>query len=229
MTPYVSSTLDFREPIRFATLNVRGLNSRKKQYQLQRLLADHQIDFLAVQETKMSSNSDIEQALCPLLGNYEVCVSHAVGMSAGCFLLLRKSVPLRDLRVVLDERGRFILCDFILFNREWRVMCVYAPNRANERTVFFEFLKSYLQSDKVVVLMGDFNCVCSPEDRASTRENRDISAEMLIELLQEHCLEDVARARAIRGRLHFTYYQRASHSRLDRIYVSTEVISRTAD
>lgn len=135
------------------------------------------------------------------------------------FLCLRKSVPLRDLSVVLDERGRFILCNFILFNRVRRVMCVYAPYRTKERTVFFEFLKPYLQCDKVVVLMGDFNCVCSSEDMASTKESRHISTEMLIELLQEHCLEDVARARATRGSLHFTYYQRASHSRLDRIYV----------
>ncbi|KAG0423317.1 hypothetical protein HPB47_000898 [Ixodes persulcatus] len=32
---------------RFATLNVRGFNSRKKQYQLKRLLEDKEVDFLA--------------------------------------------------------------------------------------------------------------------------------------------------------------------------------------
>lgn len=108
-------------------------------------------------------------------------------------------------------------------------MCVYAPNRANERKVFFEFLVPYFQCDRVVVVMGDFNCVCSPEDRASPRDYRDISAEVLTEALEQHFLEDVARARAIRDRLQFTYFQRASQSRLDRIYVSAEAISSTTD
>lgn len=47
----------------FATLNVRGLNSRKKQYQLQRVLSDEQPDFLAVQEIKMEAINDIAEAL----------------------------------------------------------------------------------------------------------------------------------------------------------------------
>lgn len=40
------------EPLRFATLNVRGLNMRKKQCQLQRLVYEQELDILAVQETK---------------------------------------------------------------------------------------------------------------------------------------------------------------------------------
>ncbi|SCV66135.1 Endonuclease/Exonuclease/phosphatase family protein [Anaplasma phagocytophilum] len=77
--------------LNLATLNVSGLNSRKKQYQSQRLLSGANLDFLAVQETKMKSDNDIAVALKSFLFKYEVCVSHAIGFSAGCSLFLKKN------------------------------------------------------------------------------------------------------------------------------------------
>ncbi|KAG0435897.1 hypothetical protein HPB47_018256, partial [Ixodes persulcatus] len=65
-------------PLGFATLNVRGLASSRKQYQLQRLVEDEQPDFLAVQETKLQTEENIERALRPYLRRYEVAASHAV-------------------------------------------------------------------------------------------------------------------------------------------------------
>lgn len=50
------------------TLNVRGLSSRKKQYQLQRLLADERLDFLMVHETNMEAEDNIARAPSPHLG-----------------------------------------------------------------------------------------------------------------------------------------------------------------
>ncbi|XP_064471477.1 uncharacterized protein LOC135385841 [Ornithodoros turicata] len=48
----------------FATLNVRGLSARKKQYQLKRLLDSYPgIDVFAAQETKMGTEQGIEQML----------------------------------------------------------------------------------------------------------------------------------------------------------------------
>lgn len=122
----------------FATLNVRGLNLRRKQYQLQRMLVDEQPDFLALQETKMGEDESISRMLSPYLGRYEIAVSHAVGYSAGCFLFLKQSVRYTNLQVVTDECGRFISCDFTLSGVDWRLICVYAPNNARERGFFFQ-------------------------------------------------------------------------------------------
>lgn len=66
----------------FATLNVRGLCSRRKQYQLHRLILEENIDIFAVQETKLSNEEQVDEALRPFLSNFEVCVSHAIGTSA---------------------------------------------------------------------------------------------------------------------------------------------------
>lgn len=44
-------------------------------------------------------------------------------------------------------------------------------------------------------------------------------------MLQEHDLEDVPRSRANRDTLRFTHFQKSSNARLDRIYMSAEVIT----
>lgn len=43
---------------RVATLNVRGLASRRKQSQLYRLVSEHDLDILAVQETKVEGDDE---------------------------------------------------------------------------------------------------------------------------------------------------------------------------
>lgn len=127
--------------LRFATLNVRGFNSRKRQYQLRRLLEHTEIDILALQETKLSTEEQVERALLSFLYNYEVCVTHAVGLSGGCFLFIKKSVNRSQVAITSDRCGRFVLCDFVVPESRWRVICVYAPNCVNERVAFFNHLR----------------------------------------------------------------------------------------
>lgn len=117
------------EPISFGTLNVRGLNARKKQCQLQRLLNLKKIDLLAVQETKLSTEEDVTRVLQPFLAAYEVCVAHSQGLSGGCFLFLKKCVPIANLTAMTDEQGRLAFCDFTLGRKKWHMVCLYAPNR----------------------------------------------------------------------------------------------------
>lgn len=43
------------KPMRVATLNVRGLAARRRQYQVSRLFLENDLDLVAVQETKIES------------------------------------------------------------------------------------------------------------------------------------------------------------------------------
>lgn len=65
--------------ISLATLNVRGLCSRKRQHHFRRLLSDACSDKLAVQESKLSSETQVDEALKSFFYSYEVCVSHEIG------------------------------------------------------------------------------------------------------------------------------------------------------
>lgn len=90
----------------------------------------------------------------------------------------------------------------------------------NERKVFFETIASTLQDKDNVVLLGDFNWVCAREDRADLTRNRDPSARLLQNILDEHYLTDVAHCAAKADALRYTHFQGDSHARLDGIYVS---------
>lgn len=209
---------------RFATLNVRGFNSRKKQYHLKRLLEDKDVDFLAVQETKLSTQEQVDRALEGFLNKYEVCVSHADGLSGGCLLFLKMSFQLTELMVTTDLCGRFIMCDFRASDIMWRVICVYAPNDVNQRVIFFSHLRPYLICDRVVVLLGDFNCVCDEADRGPTKSRIDKSARLLLDITEESNIFDAALFQQEQNPLPYTHFQGSSSARLDRIYCSVDLI-----
>lgn len=120
-----------------ATLNVRGLSTRRKQSQVYRLLTEQDIDVVAVQETKVEGEEETEAMVRRFTSRYYACVSHAVGISAGCVLLLKKLPGLVVEGVTSCRSGRLVVCDCSLDNVNFRIVCVYAPNAVIERETFF--------------------------------------------------------------------------------------------
>lgn len=176
--------------LRVATINVRGLAAKKRQYQVSRLCTEHSLDVVAIQETKIESQEQTDRMVLPFKACYHVCVSHAVGTSGGCALFLKNSIGIVVENVISCASGRTIVCDFTISETKWRVICVYAPNAEYERKQFFQGLECYLDCPRMLVLLGDFNCVCRAEDRASKARVRDASSLLLSTMMQERNLED---------------------------------------
>ena len=147
------------KPLRLATITVRGLSGRRKQYQLRRLLDDKDLDIIALQETKIESEEGTDRMVNLFTSRYLVCVSHACGRAGGCALLIRKTLGITIESVITDENGRLVVCDLLLCAMKWRVICLYAPNVISDRTSFFDILDGYLRVEGFIIMMGDFNCV----------------------------------------------------------------------
>lgn len=212
------------EALRVATLNVRGLSARRRQYQLSRLSLEEGLDVLALQETKVATQEQADRMVQPFTGRYNVCVCHAAGTSGGCALLFRKSLDTQIEAVMACESGRLVVADVLFNGLSWRFICVYAPNNANERLNFFEQIEVYLQCDRLIVMLGDFNCVCSAHDRSTNVPVRDKSANLLSRLTHECQIEDVGSVFTPGTVCNFTHFQRGSNARLDRAYVSIELL-----
>lgn len=211
--------------LRFATINVRGLAARRKQRQLYRLVIEHDLDIIAIQETKIGSEDETKSMVLPFMSMYYAGVSHAIGQSAGCVLFVRQHPGLEVRGVRSDLAGRMVLCDFRYGSVEWRVICLYAPNLLDERRHFFESVRNYCNVERNLVLMGDFNCVLAARDKSSGTAYRDASTAELRELIDEYGLEDVADCLECDRIVRFTHFQAASHARLDRVYVPAELIA----
>lgn len=130
------------------TLNVRGLAAKRKQSQVYRLLVDHDLDVLAVQETKVDGEEETGSMVQRFTYNYYTVVSHALGTSAGCVLFVRKLPGLVIDGYFSCTSGRLVFCDFSYCNVQWRVFCIYAPNTVQERANFFLSLKHHLHVQK---------------------------------------------------------------------------------
>lgn len=210
--------------LRIATLNVRGLAAGRRQNQLYRLVTEQDLDVVAIQETKVEGEDQTERMVRPFTARYDACVSHAVGKSAGCVLFVRKCLGAVIHSVVTCELGRLVVCDFSFEDREWRIICVYAPTRVQERRIFFESVRHYCDTERVVCLLGDFNCVCSAHDKTSSTPYQDSSTVLLSDIVNDYGLEDVGECVNSGRGVQFTHFQGTSHSRLDRAYVSLEVV-----
>lgn len=88
---------------------------------------------------------------------------------------------------------------------------------------FFEGVSKYLNCDNVVIFLGDFNCGCAPEVRANMTRVSDQNAFYLNDVVADNSLEDIAHVSS-KSSVHFTHFQGFSHARLDRAYVSLDLI-----
>lgn len=217
---------NFQTALRVATLNVRGLGARRRQCQLNRLFQDNELHVVAVQETKIESEEHTDNMVSSFRAHYNVCVSHAVGTSGGCAVFIRRDLGVVEEAIVSCVSGRLLVVDFALSAMSWRIICVYAPNNEAERKVFFERLEQYLNTEKMVIVLGDFNCVCFAADRAKNRPVRDKSALFLSELVHDYNLEDIGQVLHSDVRPNFTHFQGESNARLDRVYVSLELLPK---
>ena len=95
-----------------------------------------------------------------------------------------------------DSDGRFLLCEFSLCDKIFRVCCLYAPNRNPARNDFFDEDHPEIDPSVPTVLVGDFNAVfdraldcagSSPED--TLRE----STVALKRLFNQCCVCDIWR------------------------------------
>lgn len=203
---------------------MRGLADRRRQRQLYRLIVEHDLDIIALQETKVEGEDQTGRMVRSFTTRYDACVSQAVGMSAGCVLLVRQSLGAVVQAVTTCVSGRLVVCDFSFSAVEWRVICVYAPTRVGERMAFFESLQYYCNCPRLVMLLGDFNCVCAASDKTSSTPYIDASTECLKELVNEFGLEDVGDCLRNGPLVNFTHFQGLSHARLDRVYVPLDLV-----
>lgn len=200
------------------TLNVCGLNSQRKQQQLKALVGRHPVDLLALQETKISSDGPVVRVR-NRLDDYDVLCSPALSRSAGCMLLLRKAMSYVIASFYCDTVGRCLVVDVDVQGLELRIITLYAPNLAAERSTFFGDVRRHCSTERQLLILGDFNCVCQASDRSGeSLLFHDAGSRQLETLIQEFSLIDVGSSQVQHG-LRYTHFQRSSHARLDRIYV----------
>ena len=198
--------------IKVATYNIAGIVAPLKWEILLRYCLDNELDIICLQEVSISVSAIISP-------HYDM-IANVGPNKRGTAVLLRKGV--RAERTLLEPEGRLtaVQTGGIMF------VCIYAPSGDQARQKRNEFLRrtipAYVAMSKCpVVVMGDFNAIEEPGERATLKGN---------DLVEKHCTSPALRELRVGlqltdiwRKLHknepgWTFRRSATSARLDRIY-----------
>ncbi len=175
------------------------------------------MNVVAVQETHLTA--DLERSFQLYAQNFEFWFSHGTSQSGGVLIAVRRNCGLTCSKV--SEIPGYILQLNIDFQGEsTKVINVYGHPDYRIRWDHFQWLERNVIGHNII-LLGDFNSVCSTADRKPGR--LDPTSLQLCEVLSALGVSELEGTRT------YTYQHQSlvdRKSRLDRIYVSKEWLGK---
>ena len=213
-------TMSIKTDIQIITLNVRGLNDKKKRQELFYWLRKQDVDIIALHETHLGKDNDEWRWTREWDGqSYWTNVSTN---SKGVALLFNRKFKYDILNIQKEKSGRLISASVKFGDKCVRLVCVYAPNDGNERVKFFRStVEEHIDNEEHTILLGDFNCTLHDVERYGDVKRKEVGREELEALMKRQKLSDVYRKRHPDS-TSFTYFKPNSsiRSRIDFILLS---------
>lgn len=194
---------------KIATLNLNKIRSSWRLQHLQDFLYAADVDIILLQEV---TNIKLE-----MICGYNAITNPGIGAELGTAILLKEGIHATQIEKLTSSRGIAATVN------NARIINVYAPSGNNNRRARAEFFKSEIvplfgNRQDHIILAGDFNCVLSAKDQ-TPNFNKSIELEQIVHQLQ---LTDTwEQTHGVEPG--FTYFTSHSASRLDRIYVSSNI------
>ena len=125
-----------------------------------------------------------------------------------------------------DSAGRTVCWDWDILHHRLRLVSVYAPCEPEAREAFLAGLAAYFDTDRLLLVAGDFNCVLSASEESAPSAPRRRGGQELQELMVAHDLVDpwTQLNSTDRGFTHPATPKPCSFARLDRWLVSRDVV-----
>lgn len=223
--------------LKIGSLNVRGQrypDKSSKYKDIASLVRRNRILILAIQETKLKDNNELQL----MAANPKIFIESNPGINgAGVAFIINKELlgwdeskaPVWKHQVIIPGRVSRLKV-------EWDDQCIdiiniYTPNDLKPKVEFLTELKTKLEEINDLyepILIGDFNFVMDAIDRLPHRrdDNKVVEAWKAIE--QEYKLNDGWRSTHEEEKC-YSFNQKNSFSRIDRIYVNEELYRYTYD
>ena len=204
--------------LKIATININGLKSAEKRKKLFSLCKTNNLDVICFQEMAFSS--------CEFLSSEYNLITNISPQVNGVGMAIKIGINFNN--VLKDGEGRIIKCKIEGMN----LVNIYAPSgrekRVERSTFFQERIPPYLiHKRNPTILVGDFNAVEHENDvKLKTRKRRSkITNKQLKELIEAFQMKDLWLTKGGKRSAHTFFYPKGS-SRLDRMYVSSELTKK---
>ena len=203
--------------LKFATLNINGINIEDKQKLLHQFIIQHKIHVLFIQE----HNVKVDTKINFLYDKYHVFLNKTINLKGGTMILISKSIECKvnNAEMSPDSRILSVLCTIHGVRTHLINVYAHSGNSMNgARDELFERdLLYYLRHNITNTFMsGDWNCVLN--DRDVSRPGAVQVSKVLTKLLRDSRLRDVWHIH--NRRIEYTYVRENYGSRIDRIYCS---------
>ena len=208
--------------LKIASLNCCGLNDRYKRVFIFDYFRKSSFSVILLQETK--TNVRDENRFRMDWHNNKIFINSSGSNSAGGCLVLINNDHIKVLNSILACNGRCIVLDIELDGCRYHLINTYFPIENSEKKSFIISLYPLISSNYPIIWAGDFNLTLDTQlDRFPAQKTKDPYSYNLSQLIKTFDLKDVFRELFPSKRV-FTFKRGTSKSRIDRAYVSSNVI-----
>ena len=198
------------------TLNINGLNDRRKQQQVIDFMRYHKIDILLVQEHNIRDQNVISSELNDFC---YISINPAICHKGGTAILIDRRLPFHIFNEEKSADSRIISIKLKIYNQFLHIVNVYAHsgNRTAERDNLFNneliyYLRNGLQN---TYIGGDWNCILSERD---TNSDNMVISKSLLNMVRTLNLKDIWFLKY--KHIEYTFVRTNFGSRIDRAYVN---------
>ena len=198
------------------TVNINGLNDKRKQQQVIGFMKYHRIDILLVQEHNIRDCNAIGSDLNDFC---YVTINPAICHKGGTAILINRKLPFHIFSEEKSADSRILSIKLKIYNQFIHVVNVYAHsgNRIRERDNLFNseliyYLRNSLQN---TYIGGDWNCVLSERD---TNSDNVVISKSLLNMVRTLNLKDIWFLK--HKHIEYTFVRTNFGSRIDRAYVN---------
>uniref|UniRef100_A0A3B1KAN1 Reverse transcriptase domain-containing protein n=1 Tax=Astyanax mexicanus TaxID=7994 RepID=A0A3B1KAN1_ASTMX len=216
--------------LRIGSLNINGARDVYKREMLAQYIQDKKLDILLLQETHIDND---DESLWKMWWKGPLFLNNGSNVSAGLAILISPGLSLNVISHKMVCRGRMQILNVKMYEKDFTIVNVYAPNIGRERGTFFLSLKQELaqcHQDTFFVLGGDWNCTLAAAVDRSGEEPHLPSAKLLQSIVTDFNLIDCWRIKHPTLN-QFTWVKmmtegRTSAARLDRFYIPNSHCNR---
>ena len=204
--------------LKIMTLNINGLNSKKKQHLFFDFIRENNVHVINLQEHNLKDKANL---IDMFYDYYHVFVNESINLKGGTATLIDKRITDNIIQVEKSADARILSIKIVINNKRLHFLNIYAPSGSKfhqEREDLFKtqilyYLRNNLSN---TILSGDFNCIINAKDK--TKNGLCPISKSLQTTVNNLKLKDIWNL--LNNHIEYTYFRENYGSRIDRIYAA---------